>query len=304
MLRSLHILWKFSRPHTIIGSIISICTLWLLALPSVEYTQHILLLLSTLVVGVACNIFIVGLNQIIDIDLDKINKPQLPLAEGSLSLRYANAIIYISLVISLTLAFYTSLVLGWLIIIICLIGIAYSVPPIQLKRHHLPAALSITVVRGVLVNIGMFIHFKYATGQILLSDWLIRPLDYLPAPLLVLTGFVIAFSVAIAWFKDLPDTKGDAQFEFKTLAILYSPKFALWVGSGLVFLAYVFAILWAMQSGNSYLLYCHLIAWILFMVNVFKVDINVPTSVTRFYMIFWVFFFAEYLFFASWSFLH
>jgi len=301
MLRALHILWKFSRPHTIIGSVISICTLYLLALPATAYSQYSGLLISTLIVGVTCNIFIVGLNQIIDVELDKINKPQLPLAEGSLTLRKANMIIYTCLVIALTLAFYTSVVLGWLIVIICLIGIAYSVPPIQLKRHHLPAALSITVVRGVLVNIGMFVHFSHATGQLDLAEWFASPVGGLPAPLLVLTGFVIAFSVAIAWFKDLPDTEGDAKFEFKTLAILYSPKLALWVGSGLVFMAYVAAIIWAFQSDNRYLLYCHLIAWILFMVNVLKVDMSVPSSVTRFYMIFWVFFFAEYLFFASWA---
>ncbi len=301
MIKPLHILWKFSRPHTIIGSVVSIVTLWLLALKNGVYMRHIDVLLLTLLAGVTCNIFIVGLNQIIDVELDKINKPNLPLADGSLTMRGGHLIIWISLGISLISALFAGPILGMLIIVICLIGIAYSVPPIQLKKHHLPAALSITIVRGILVNAGMFLHFAYASGQVAWQDILTSPLQVFTHELWILMGFVIAFSIAIAWFKDLPDTVGDARYQFKTLALVYSPNTALYGGVFLVFSAYIFAIYSLFVGGNDLLLYCHVIAAILFLVNVGFVKLDNPASVTRFYLIFWVFFFAEYIFFAAWA---
>jgi homogentisate phytyltransferase / homogentisate geranylgeranyltransferase len=300
MIQKLKILWDFSRPHTIVGSVVSICTLWLLSIPKNEYADHWALLFLTLLAGIACNVFIVGLNQLIDIDLDKINKPNLPLASGALTIAHGKRIIILALAIALITAFATSTVLGWLIFVILCIGIAYSVPPIQLKKHHLPAALSITLVRGLLVNFGMHLHFTFVLQQLSFADYLKSWWHHLPAALLVLTSFVIAFSIAIAWFKDLPDTKGDKAFHFKTLAILYSPRFALYSGIILVSFAYFIAIAWSYFTANYFLWCCHGIAFFGFLFNVYKVNLEVATSVSRFYMLFWIFFFAEYLFFAIW----
>ncbi|HMR87759.1 MAG TPA: homogentisate phytyltransferase [Saprospiraceae bacterium] len=298
MYKRFSVLWKFSRPHTIIGSTISIVVLWLMALEKMTYAAHLPLLFWTLLVGITCNVFIVGLNQIIDIDLDKINKPKLPLADGSLTISNAYKIILASLVISLVVSFLTSVILGWLIIVILLVGIAYSVPPIQLKKHHLPAAIAITSVRGLLVNLGMFLHFYHASGQIYIDQILQSPFELIPYQIWMLTSFVVAFSIAIAWFKDLPDTEGDAQFRYNTLAIVYSPKVALYGGGLLVGLAYVMTILWSLSLENVFLAVSHLLALIAFLINFWFVDLRQSKTITRFYMVFWLFFFLEYIFFG------
>jgi homogentisate phytyltransferase / homogentisate geranylgeranyltransferase len=298
MFESIGVLWKFSRPHTIIGSTISIIVLWLMALQNTEYRENVSLLLWTLLAGISCNIFIVGLNQIIDIELDKINKPHLPLANGSLTVSNAYFIIMINLLLTLFISFLTSVILAWLIVVILLIGIAYSVPPIQLKKHHLPASLAITIVRGVLVNVGMYLHFSYASGQVGFDQIIQAPLSVFSEELWMLTGFVVAFSIAIAWFKDLPDTEGDAQFKFNTLALAYSPKAALYGGVILVGLAYLITIIWALLLNNLMISGMHMIAFTAFLVNVWFVDLSVPKTITRFYMIFWIFFFLEYSFFG------
>lgn len=295
MFKSLQTLWQFSRPHTIIGSVISITVLWMMAMEKTEYINNLPLLFLTLWVGISCNIFIVGLNQIIDIHLDKINKPNLPLANGSLTVKVAYQIISICLFITLVLSFYTSLILGLLIVLILLIGVAYSVPPLQFKKHHLPAAIAITTVRGLLVNVGMYLHFLQASGQITLDQAFQNPAEQMSYQIWMLTFFVAAFSIAIAWFKDLPDTKGDKKFRFQTLAIVYSPKMALYGGVVLVGLAYVVTIFWSLNKGNTFLSLFHLITAFGFLTNVWFVDLKNDKSVTRFYMIFWVFFFLEYI---------
>ena len=135
-MRALKILWQFSRPHTIIGSLCSITALYIIACHGVDLLQHGWLYAATLIAALACNVFIVGINQIADVEMDNINKPYLPLAAGTLTKKNALLIVYASLVIALIFAFMASLFYFALIITILLIGIAYSLPPLYLKQHH------------------------------------------------------------------------------------------------------------------------------------------------------------------------
>ena len=132
---TLRTLWKFSRPHTIIGSTVSIVVLFLLQ--GGRVTDHFIILVTTLVSALGCNVCITGLNQIIDVELDKINKPELPIASGELNKATAKKIVVIAGIIAIVAAALLHWVLLLLIAIILVLGIAYSVPPIQLKQHHL-----------------------------------------------------------------------------------------------------------------------------------------------------------------------
>ena len=129
------------------------------------YSQlHILW--PTLIAALACNVYITGLNQLQDIDIDRINKPWLPIPAGKLSVAQARTIIAISGMLALVAAGITNLVLFLLIGLIMMVGTAYSLPPLKFKRHHIAAAASILLVRGLLVNVGMLAHFSYSfTGK-------------------------------------------------------------------------------------------------------------------------------------------
>src|SRR5687767_11571843 len=182
-------LWKFSRPHTVIGSIISICTLFIIICED-NKTQHLPLLMLALLIGVSTNVFIVGINQISDIHIDTINKPYLPIPSGSLSIQQAKAIVLIALCVSLGLALYVSPYLFGIIALSNTIGWAYSMRPLFLKRHHMTAALSISIVRGVMINLGGFLVFNYLVNSTL----------HIPLNVKILTLFIIVFSIAISWF--------------------------------------------------------------------------------------------------------
>ena len=41
------------------------------------------------------------------------------------------------------------------------VGTAYSVPPLRLKRFPALASLSITFVRSLVVNLGVWLHFSH-----------------------------------------------------------------------------------------------------------------------------------------------
>ena len=281
-------LWQFSRPHTIIGSTCSIAALYAIALKTADAVPHTRLFLATLLSALCCNLFIVGLNQYQDLELDRINKPELPMPAGRLSKKAALSIILLALSLSLVIAATQSAVLLLLIVTINLIGAAYSLPPIQLKRHYSWAALCITLVRGVLVNVGITVHFLYVLTGSYQLPWHILPL----------TIFVVGFSLGIAWFKDIPDTEGDQKFRFKTLAIALSKKAAFNAGVAAVSLSYLALIaapfVVQMPVNRGFYLVFQVIGLIAFLTAAHRLNLNSKPSVQQFYMLFWGLFFLQY----------
>ncbi|MFM6984929.1 MAG: homogentisate phytyltransferase, partial [Chitinophagaceae bacterium] len=226
---------RFSRPHTIIGTVISITALYAMACQGNE-TEHWFLWIRAIVTGLFCNLFIVGINQIEDIELDKINKPNLPLASGELSLNQAGRMVWTSFWLALLMAAFIHPILIAVVGISMGIGWAYSCPPLYLRKHHLPAAMSIAVVRGLMVNMGGYYIFNL----------LINEQTSFNKDILILCLFITLFSIVIAWFKDLPDMKGDSQYKIKSVALLYTANGAIAAGHLLLIPAYCYTI-WAYQ---------------------------------------------------------
>jgi homogentisate phytyltransferase/homogentisate geranylgeranyltransferase len=291
-MKRISILWEFSRPHTIIGTTLSVLTLFCLARNGHPYTaEQLPVLLITLLVGLCTNIYITGLNQCTDVDVDLINKPWLPIPAGDLSKKGAIRIVWIVGIIALLASAYLSLAFCALIFVIMAIGTAYSLPPLNLKRNHIAAASAISIVRGVLVNIGFYIHFRYQ----FFHDASFNPV------ILPLVVFITSFSIGIAWFKDIPDTEGDAQYDFGTLALSLGRKRALQAGMCVVSFGYLSVIASAffnLLPSGMFLIITHVLALSLFLIMGSRLDLQNDSAIKRFYMIFWGLFFLEYILFA------
>jgi homogentisate phytyltransferase/homogentisate geranylgeranyltransferase len=285
-------LWRFSRPHTIIGTAISICVLYLLAGGFIYAPDTNFWL--TLTAALLCNIFITGYNQVVDVALDKINKPNLPIASGALTLYHGKLISWVSLTISLGLAMYLSIFLASLIFIIAVLGFVYSWRGVYLKKHHTSAAAAITVVRGVLINIGFYLHFAKAELSF----------DAIPAEIWLLVVFVSLFSIGISWFKDIPDTRGDALAGIDSLAIKAGIEKTYRAGVYAVATGYVlgsFAPLFFTFTLVNGPVLCvgHTMIGLAFISVSGRVELDNLDSIRKFYMAFWIFFFLEYLLFGA-----
>ena len=92
--------WNFSRPHTIVGSGLSILSLFLFATPPKFWGTKTFFdgLVHAMVPSLLMNLYITGLNQVTDVDIDKVNKPYLPIASGELSKKDGIVIVMASLV--------------------------------------------------------------------------------------------------------------------------------------------------------------------------------------------------------------
>lgn len=236
----LSILWRFTRPHTIIGSALAIPALHLLAAPSYAdafTVRSVLSMMYATIPALLMNLYITGLNQITDVEIDKINKPDLPMAAGDLTAKDATLTVIISLILSIILGvaspvFATeglTIALG----VSALLGTLYSLPPFRLKRFPLLAAFCIVSVRGAVINAGFFAHAKVAAyGGVAASasaaaamsgNSVLQCLWNDPRCSLSSLYFAV-FGLVIALMKDVPDIKGDELSNIRTVSVRLGAK--------------------------------------------------------------------------------
>lgn len=284
---------RFSRPHTIIGTSLSVLALYILALAGAGKENGNWLIFT--VAWISClgaNVFIVGLNQLTDIEIDRINKPYLPLASGAYTARTGQVIIWVSVVISLILAAYGGLYLFLTVSLSLILGIAYSLPPLRLKRFHFWAAFCIIAVRGLIVNLLLYLHFSAQ----------MRGTSHVPPLILWLTLAIFIYGLIIAWFKDMPDTDGDETYQIQTLSLKLGLKRVFWIGNSI--LAALFLLLatlpyWAALSvQRNIFTFGHLALLLLFLTLAARADLSEKASIMRYYQAVWGLFFLEYGLFA------
>ncbi|WP_009632736.1 homogentisate phytyltransferase [Synechocystis sp. PCC 7509] len=289
--------WQFSRPHTIIGTSLSVWGVYAIALARSQSfalsqslnTTSVLSILATWLACLCGNIYIVGLNQLEDVAIDKINKPDLPLASGEFSLATGKLIVIVTGILSLLLAGLQSPYLLGMVAISLIIGTAYSLPPIRLKRFPFWAALCIFTVRGAVVNLGLYLHFT--------SSFTI------PATVWALTIFVIVFTVAIAIFKDIPDLEGDRQYQISTFTIALGQERVFNLARWIITICYVgmlvAAVFWLPSINSIFLISTHLGLLVLLWWRSFQVDLLDKIAIASFYQFIWKLFFLEYLIFPA-----
>jgi len=325
----LYAFWKFSRPHTIIGTSLSVLGMYLIAFDAVNPSSLLtpvrantdVSIMAPLFVRVgftdisiveriipwlnppvhplflawiAClcgNIYIVGLNQLEDVEIDKINKPHLPIASGEFSRRTGQFLIAITGILALILAGAAGWYLFGMVAISLAIGTAYSLPPIRLKRFPFWAALCIFSVRGAIVNLGLFLHF----------NWLWQGDSGIPSAVWTLTLFILVFTFAIAIFKDIPDLEGDRQYRITTFTIALGKEkvfhLALWVITA-CYLGMIVVGIFGLPSVNSnFLITTHLLLLALLWWRSRQVDLQDKSAIASCYQFIWKLFFLEYLLF-------
>jgi homogentisate phytyltransferase/homogentisate geranylgeranyltransferase len=282
--RAADALWRFARPHTIIGTALSICGLYAIAVAEEANRRGAWDLAATLIAGLAVNVAIVGVNQLTDVDIDRVNKPYLPVAAGDLSPRAARNIVAACCVVPLAMAVTQGAQETGAVAAGLAVGALYSLPPARLKRFPLAASLCITGVRSIVVNLGVYWHFAHSIAP----------------PVWALCLFVLPFSFAIAVLKDVPDIEGDRRFAIRTFSVRLGPHRVFAIGLAALALAYAgMAIAGPIALSDhvqpALLVAGQLGAAVLLAVWAKAADPTDRASFTRFYMRVWALFFLQYV---------
>ena len=287
-------LWQFSRPHTIIGTSLSVLALYFIALSTADETISVFSLETILAVWAAClcgNVYIVGLNQLTDVKIDRINKPHLPVASGAFTLKQGWIIVSLMGIGAIAIAAVSGTWLLATVGVSLIIGTAYSLPPIRLKKFPLFAAFCILTVRGIVVNLGLFLHYtQQFQGQ-----------SFVNAEVWLLTLFILLFTIAIAIFKDVPDLEGDKKYNIATFSLILGKNKVFQITRSVITLCYggmITAAFMSLENINAaFFIGYHLILLGLLWWRSRDVNLEEKTAIASFYQFIWKLFFLEYLLF-------
>ncbi|KAL1826300.1 hypothetical protein ACET3Z_004712 [Daucus carota] len=255
--------YRFCRLYSVIGTIIGVSSVSLLPLTSVgDLSLGFFVGSLKAVLPLAfVNIYVAGINQLVDVDIDKVNKPYLPLASGEYSMGQATTIVsaFGFMCLAMGIMFQSPpLFIG--ILVYFLLGTAYSIdlPLLRWKTNPYLAALCMVGASGLTIQLSVFYHIQ-----------------------------------------DIPDVDGDQEFGNRTFSVRHGKKKVFTLCITLLLIAYGSAAL--LGASSSLLLnklvsvIGHSMLASSLWLGANSLDLNDNASVQAFYMFLWKLFNAEYV---------
>jgi 4-hydroxybenzoate polyprenyltransferase len=186
-----------------------------------------------------------ALNQIYDLDIDRVNKPKRPLPSGRLTIQQVWWFTNITYALALGLAWLVAPgkrhECFWLVAIAVVCTYLYSVPPFRTKRLGIWANVTIAIPRGVLLKVAGWSSVKTIVG---VEPWYIGCIFGL-------------FLLGATTTKDFADMEGDRRGGCRTLPIQYGVRRAAWMISPSFVIPFVMINIGAAMrilTGNFWLL--------------------------------------------------
>jgi 4-hydroxybenzoate polyprenyltransferase len=187
-----------------------------------------------------------ALNQIYDLEIDRINKPRRPLPSGRMSMTDAWAFTVVAYLLTLALAWMVAPdgrhECFWIVLIAVVATIIYSMPPLRTKQRGMWANITIAIPRGVLLKVAGWSAVKTIVG---VEPWFIG-------------GIFGLFLLGASTTKDFADMEGDERGGCRTLPIIHGVRKAAWMISPsfvLPFLMINVGVWLNILTGNTVLLH-------------------------------------------------
>ena len=215
------LLLEFSRPFTLVAPALGFASGAATAAgaaPREPWSLDLLVypcigLVMAAVLNAASN----ALNQIYDLEIDRINKPKRALPSQRLSIREAWTFTLIAYAVALALAWLVTPggrhECFWIVVVATVITVLYSAPPFRTKRLGIWANVTIAIPRGVLLKVAGWSAVKTVFG---VEPWFIGAIFGL-------------FLLGASTTKDFADMEGDARGGCRTLPIIYGVRRAAWM---------------------------------------------------------------------------
>jgi len=212
--------WKFIRPFTLLVPASGMIAGALMALGahpkwtspwSEDFTGILVRIVVGAFLGAALNAYSNGINQIYDVEVDRVNKPHRMLPSGKMSEKEAWGISLVFLIISLLLAGWINWQCFSIVFTAALLTTAYSAPPLRTKSRGIWANITIAIPRGTLLIVCGWSTVKSVVQP---EPWLIG-------------GIFGLFFLGAATTKDFSDIEGDRLGRCETLPVVYGIEKAI-----------------------------------------------------------------------------
>lgn len=238
--------WTFIRPFTLLVPATGMIAGALMALGADPKWQSdwtgdpwgiVLRIVAGALLAASLNAYSNSVNQIYDIEVDRINKPQRLLPSGKISMREAWGVALFFLLLALLLAYSVSRQCFVIVLSAAFLTYIYSAPPLRTKSRGILANLTIAIPRGTLLVVA-----GWATVKSVLQ----------PEPWYIGAIFGAYFLGAVTT-KDFSDVEGDRIGRCRTLPVIYGVRKAVWMITPffvLPFLAVLPGVVWQLFTGN------------------------------------------------------
>ena len=221
-MKKLKLYADFARPFTLLppalGVLSGALTAWGSghAKPPVTWGLVVPVLFGTLMAA-ALNAASNAINQIYDVNIDRVNKPKRPLPSGAMTMGEAWGFTLVSFVVAWVLAWLAApegrRECFWIVMFTSVLVWAYSAPPLRTKRHGLWANVTIAIPRGLLLKVAGWSTVKTIFGA---EPWY--------------NGAIFGlFVLGASSTKDFADIEGDSADGCQTLPIVYGVERAAWM---------------------------------------------------------------------------
>lgn len=159
-------------------------------------------------VGFLISASVMIINDVADLEIDKINNPNKPLVKGAMSPRHAiiHAIVYGGL--GVILSFFNTIYNFLVAIIFWFVGISYN---FYFKKKGL--------IGNMFVSMSVAIPFIY--GNMIIGN--------IDSNVIILSAAAFLTNTFREIIKGIIDIKGDKSFNVKTLAVTYGPRKAYYI---------------------------------------------------------------------------
>ena len=158
-----------------------------------------------------------ALNQIYDLEIDRVNKGKRPLPSGRMTMAEAWALTVFAYAATLVLAWLVDPAgrheCFWIVLVAIVATYVYSVPPLRTKQYGMWANFTIAIPRGVLLKVAGWSAVKTVFG---VEPWYIGTIFGL-------------FLLGASTTKDFADMEGDRRGGCRTLPIIYGVRKAAWM---------------------------------------------------------------------------
>lgn len=203
--------WSFGRPFTLIPPMVGIFSGSLIGYGATHVPfvfHHVLLaVLAAGVLNAASN----GINQICDFENDRVNKPHRPLPSGRMTWRQAWTFVAITYFLALAMVAAINWQIFAIYVVAALATLAYSVPPVRLKRSTWGSNIIISLIRGGLLKVAGWA--AVATVLHSVEPWYIG-------------SIYVVFLLGATTTKDFADIEGDRAAGCITLPVRYGATFS------------------------------------------------------------------------------
>jgi 4-hydroxybenzoate polyprenyltransferase len=213
--------WRLSRPFTLLAPAVGMASGSMVALalhgrPGGGPADRLPEVLAGAAMAALLNVASNSVNQIFDLGIDRVNRPERPLPAGHLTTGAAWAVAALAAAAALGIAAWLNAATFRIVLFTALVVYAYSGPPFRTKRFWWAANPTIAVPRGTLLFVA---GWTAVDGD-----------EHLGSMLLWVLGAMYGlFVLGAATTKDYADMKGDAAEGCVTLPIRFGVRRSVWI---------------------------------------------------------------------------